>query len=444
MPLDFRKTPNPTDGPPRRRRPPDYLSRPVQRRLLLLVSLLMLIVIMASKVSDPRFWNFMGFERPIAGGTPLTSQEVVSEDVDTRLRQAAAADSSPSETPAPMPAQFDDSRLGAALWDGWQTVLSALEGDEQLLLYQAFDQAAAGQPLARESRGEWDEFRAELDEQWTAYLRDARTSLRELSETERTKWSELLEQLSDRWQNHDRPALQRLGEEQPEGAELQQLAHVQAALDVATKYAIRDDMVARPQEKAAWFRWLTRVRDCAPEELLRQSRGPTGFLPLYKQSAEFRGEVVTVRGVVHLAYHVDAPPNRTGIPGYYLFWLHPAGGPNSPIVVYSLETPRGFPAIRDKQRDGGVTKLYEEVEFTGYFFKRWAYESQGGIHVAPVVLARAPRWQPSASELDNGPTPATIIGLIAGTAIAGIALAWYMFRRAGDGGPTAIGNRPTA
>jgi hypothetical protein len=103
---------------------------------------------------------------------------------------------------------------------------------------------------------------------------------------------------------------------------------------------------------------------------------------------------VRIRGAARMAYHVDAPPNIVGVEGYYVFVLMPEGGPNSPIMIYTLELPPGFPEVKDKTADGGMTELNEEVEFTGYFVKRMAYLAQDGTRVAPLLVAKSPVWTP--------------------------------------------------
>ena len=200
-------------------------------------------------------------------------------------------------------------------------------------------------------------------------------------------------------------------------------------MDDVTAASIRDNTVSRAAEKAVWFRWLQRLRDTPPEKLLTESLGPTGYLPLFKQPRDYRGKVVTVRGVVHLAYRVAAPKNRVGISHYYLCWLRPAGGPNSPIVVYSLDLPPGVPPVKDQFEDGGMTQLHEEVEFTGLFFKRWAYQTAQDIQVAPVVLAKSPRWQAPVVVAETGPSWATLLAILAVAGATGIGIALIAFRR---------------
>lgn len=459
MPLDFQRRSTPPEQRVGRRAPPNYFSRHVQRRLLFMFGSLMLVLIIVPKIREPRFWDFMGFQRPIAGGPPLAPHEIVTDDIDTSLRPkgdapgTAPTDSTDSSNQGkkaialPQPDEDGDwSTLEMAEWDAWVNVLGGLNGDEQLLLYAVLDHRLLGQSLSAADREGWGDLVRRLDERWSRHLEAAALVLKDLPAEESTRWTGVLDDLRKRWTDQIFPQFQQwlthsagsaatgspaAVEKLPPTTEKPLEARLQKALDVATRAAIQDDMVQRPQEKAAWFRYFQEVRTQSPELLKSRSAGPTGFLPLYKQSADYRGKVVTVRGVVRLAYQVDAPPNRAGISSYYLFWVHPAGGPNSPLVVYCLDLPAGFPPVKNKDRDRGTTPLNEEVEFTGVFFKRWAYESQGGIHVAPLLLARSPQWQGSASPSEEL-TMTKLVLLVSGTAVAGSLVAWFLFRRAGD------------
>jgi hypothetical protein len=160
------------------------------------------------------------------------------------------------------------------------------------------------------------------------------------------------------------------------------------------------------------------------EEIESYSTGRVGFIQLFDQPKEYRGKIVTVRGTALMAYRVGAPKNRAGVEHYYVFWVAPAGGPNSPICVYALETPPGFHAIKDKDRDRATTPLDVDVEFTGYFFKRWAYRAQDGLRIAPLVLAKSPRWTPPpAAVAAPGPaSPLTLAMYILGAAAVAVTI----------------------
>jgi hypothetical protein len=171
-------------------------------------------------------------------------------------------------------------------------------------------------------------------------------------------------------------------------------ANLPTTLDAAALAAVRDDTVFRSAENDAWFRLCERLQRTAEPDLKAASLGKVGFAPLYRQPQEYRGKLVTVSGTVRLGYYRSAPENRYGIAGYYTLWLRPTGG-NSPIAVYALELPSGFPDVQNLEARGQRPLLAEEVEVTGYFFKRWAYRAQDGVRLAPLIVAKIPRWQPA-------------------------------------------------
>jgi hypothetical protein len=144
---------------------------------------------------------------------------------------------------------------------------------------------------------------------------------------------------------------------------------------------------------------------------------------------------VSVKGTVKLAYRVQAPENYLGIKEYFVYWVHADGGPTSPIVVYALSAPAGFPAIKDKDLDRATTKLREEVEFTGVFFKRWAYAAKDGTYTAPLVLANVPAWQQNTLDLAAGRSGLSPLELVAAVVAALLmaaciaAVLWYRTRR---------------
>jgi hypothetical protein len=199
---------------------------------------------------------------------------------------------------------------------------------------------------------------------------------------------------------------------------------------------VQDDTVFRPAEREVWFSLLERVRDTEADELRQQSAGRVTYLQLFRQPIEYRGKVVTVSGTVKLAYRLQAPQNDLGIKDYFVYWIHPYGGPSSPIVVYALEAPAGFPPLKDKDVQGEMTPLHEEVEVTGAFFKRWAYAAKDGAYTAPLIVARSIQWQQRLAA-NGGETPMPMEpGKLAAAIVAALlftvglsAIVWRQSRR---------------
>ena len=94
-----------------------------------------------------------------------------------------------------------------------------------------------------------------------------------------------------------------------------------------------------------------------------------------------------MKGSVRLAYRVPAASNYVGIKEYCVYWLYPAGGPDSPLIVYAIETPTGFPPIPIRSAANAGRRLREDVEVTGVFFKRAAHVEIGGTFTSPLLIA---------------------------------------------------------
>jgi hypothetical protein len=206
----------------------------------------------------------------------------------------------------------------------------------------------------------------------------------------------------------------------------------------AAREQIQDDTVIfRPAEREIWLHEVARVQEAEADELQAESLGRVTYLQLARQPTEYRGKVVTVAGTVRLAYREPAGDNELGIMEYCVYWLRPAGGPDSPIVVYALGAPAGFPALaagrEAARRVSG--ELREEVEVTGVFYKRCAYLGEGGTYTAPLLIANAPSWQPRpalAGPAAKTITAAEVVTVVIAALVLAIcisAVAWKRSRR---------------
>jgi len=147
---------------------------------------------------------------------------------------------------------------------------------------------------------------------------------------------------------------------------------------------IRDDAASSPDEAACSLRLLDILNRTDPETIQKASVGPISYAQLFRQPNQYRGRLVTVAGVVRRVNPLDLPKNEYGIEKYYQIWLAPNDNRVSPIVIYCLHLPEGFPTGMD---------VSEEAEITGFFFKRWAYKAKDAIRTAPTILAATLEWQ---------------------------------------------------
>jgi hypothetical protein len=203
--------------------------------------------------------------------------------------------------------------------------------------------------------------------------------------------------------------------------------------DAGLLAAIQDDTpVFRPAEREAWFHELERVRDVDEQTLERSALHDVAYLQLHKQPADYRGKVVTVKGTVRQAYRTPATENDLGVKEYCVYVLQPVGQPDAVIWVYALDAPPGFPRLGADGADP-KGKMRQNVEATGIFFKRCAYAARGGTYTAPVLMAKAPRWQPEpvAARPSDRVTPFELVGGLLVAMLLAICIAAVMWKRSG-------------
>ena len=115
-----------------------------------------------------------------------------------------------------------------------------------------------------------------------------------------------------------------------------------------------------------------------------------------------------MRGEVRKAYRVQAPANQLDIPQYYVLVIRPSGGGTTPLIVYCLQPPSGFPSLPDKDIDRSTTDMNDVVQVTGYFFKSWAHVgTQGQMFSSPLMLANSFQWLPHETMATTSAKPAS-------------------------------------
>jgi len=433
----------------RRKRPPrKYLSRREQLRLLLLVGSLMLVVVLMNEARKPQHWRWLTGP----DGEALTDAEFVGEDIDTRLQPAQNKDGvenlpgaiiAPSfrfEPPAGPDGglEDEDAAYRRAEMEFWKQQMELLEWRDRRRLPQVLKAVRDGEPLPPEDAQAWAETLQLLDRRWQKYTEQAMDSLTfdpQLPDEDRGVWLSILSRLHNHWSERLHEALAAAAKPSTlTDAQRAELERFQALFDEMSIRAIRDDtVISRPAETNAWFRLFEQLQQAEPQALVEAEAPRIGFRQMFKQPEEYRGRLIRVRGEAKRAYHLQAPRNFVGIEGYYKFIVFPAGGPSSPIFVYTLEVPEGFPKITDLDVDKEVTDLEDvHVEFTGYFFKRVAYQATDSTRVAPLVLAKMPTWTPQQPKGDpKPPNPWLLLAAVLGTALLGTAVAAFVVSRHG-------------
>lgn len=408
----------------------------------MMVFSLMLVIVLMFEARKPENWKWLW-----AGAKTRVATTTIDEEIDTLLPPepprpedlpgTVYATETPEISSAPTPdlaktitAVDDDKDARQRIrHDAWRGILKRLSRDERNILGRILRNSRGGPDLSSEDRTAWSTTFPQLDQQWNDYLTKANDAVlisgEELPAEQRTQLLNVLRDLKVEWSGLLGRALRAVLEDRPwTELERDELANLQSTLDELAMGEIRDDMVWRPDEQTAWFRSFEKLMALSDQDAKRQSLGEIGFVQLFRQTNEYRGRLVTVTGTAELAYYVPAPKNDLGIERYYVFWLRPGDGSDAPIVAYALELPDGFPAVGNEH-----TTLHEELTFTGYFFKRWAYGAHDGIRTAPLILAKRPTWQP-APPLISTKTPSfgTIIAAVLGIALLAMAIARWVYK----------------
>ena len=453
MPLRF--GPYRRDDEPKRSRrpPPDYTSGAVKYRVFVLVAMVMFVLYIMFEARNPKHYEWMwkldqgrgnaATERkerqiievePAPRGRPAIPIEAANIPGARRDSERQGEDNKPDS-----PGAEEEKQLARARKDGWDRLFDQLPAEEREqqhdLLFALLRAGRSDVPPGEEERERMAKLLVQLDKAWGAFRAEALASLANLPEDDKARWLTVINTLEADWTTLTLPALKSVVEGMPLGeSERATLARLQSLLDELALAAVRDDTIPnRAAERFAWFRLFEVLAGADPAELHKLSHGTVGYVQLLKQPKNYRGKLVTVRGTIELGYRVPSFENVEGIKQYYIFWVRPAGGDDSPLVVYALETPDGFPEVLDKNvEDQKKNRLNVEVEFDGYLFKRMAYLSKQGTLTTPLLLARAPTLLHAPAQLaarprEKGPAFGTLSLVLAGTAGFGLAVALFAY-----------------
>ncbi len=182
--------------------------------------------------------------------------------------------------------------------------------------------------------------------------------------------------------------------------------------------AVEDDTLFRAGDREPLVAALDWLQETPQAEIAASSAGQVAYAQLYQQPEHYRGEIVTVRGLlrqvstknrpitsVEPAAVVERDPSNenstdgTGVPAevtpeddevaqaqapedrntWYEFFLQPDDHPSEPIIIYGLNLPQGFPE---------AGRMRQPAQVTGVFYKRLVYSAASEPAIAPMILAK--------------------------------------------------------
>lgn len=143
---------------------------------------------------------------------------------------------------------------------------------------------------------------------------------------------------------------------------------------------VRDNTLGvRHDEAEAFYRILAHARDLPAQTMTQAARTDLVYTHLMVEPDRYRGELVTVVGDARRITEFTAGPNHSGIERLYEAWVFTADSGTHPFRVVFTRLPKDVHPAES---------LDLPVRVTGYFFKREGYNTPGGLHVAPVLLAK--------------------------------------------------------
>ncbi|MEZ6145021.1 MAG: hypothetical protein R3B91_06230 [Planctomycetaceae bacterium] len=177
------------------------------------------------------------------------------------------------------------------------------------------------------------------------------------------------------------------GEDGPEGSEAPS-TEVDVPADLLSP--IEDNTVGlRRKELPAYELMLSRVDELTEHEATEAAQDDVAFTVLMLQSENYRGKLITVRGDLRRLTEFPAPKD-SGFDILYEGWLFTRDSGTNPYRIVFTQRPVDVPLSESINPP-------VQVAVTGYFFKRYGYASQGGQHVAPLLIAKNPRIIPTVS-----------------------------------------------
>jgi len=189
----------------------------------------------------------------------------------------------------------------------------------------------------------------------------------------------------------------------------------------------------RYAESEAFYSLLDRVRNIPPGQLERAARSDVTLAALTADPAHYRGRLLTVTGEVHRLVPLAADEDAPDAGPLYEAWLFTADSGNNPLRVVCSMLPQEIPT---------GPSVRERVRVTGYFFKIQGYETQSGLHTAPLILAHQLRRLPAPSPIAVKPGTSLNVLLTAGLVVVALGLGLMRWRtRYGGGVPQPARSR---
>ena len=171
---------------------------------------------------------------------------------------------------------------------------------------------------------------------------------------------------------------------------------------------VRDNTVnIRRSELKGYAKLLGKTNEVPLSYLERAARRDVAYTVLMIESEKYRGELITVEGEVAIV--MESPSYLEGnVEKVYDIFIRNIDSGENYYWFKCTEIPEGLPNPADDDVRDPI-----RVRLTGYFFKRAGYASQGGLSIAPLLIAKRARWfRPVTMQQQNNKAIPYILGFV--------------------------------
>ncbi len=134
----------------------------------------------------------------------------------------------------------------------------------------------------------------------------------------------------------------------------------------------------RAEEAPSYYRILAHASRLDEQHLQREARRDLLHVNLIRDPQLHRGKLLSIQGTARRILPIDVNENDYGVREAYEVWLTT---PDSGIDPWRIVTTQLDPRLPVGEQ------VAVQVQATGFFYKQYSYASQGGMHVAPLLLA---------------------------------------------------------
>lgn len=423
-------------------------SRAMRFKLFSLFAMLIVVLLLMKEAGKPERWEWMGFDKAPATKAERTdvdapaialgsdsgadAEDIVAESNLSSSVGLTKTQNGQRETVSNSPQTIVIKQAGSyppAAGQFWVKTFPALKLEQKKALFQLLKRVRDSKTGVTEQQSEFESLLDFLEDRRNEYhvqLLSEVSLLDSGSAAEKAKSAEL-HQSQLFWKETELPTLRAAatGEDFPVASQLS-LAKLQPMLDPLILDDVIDlSSVGRAEDVIAWWRTWERVGEFNPARDGELAE-PVTPIQLRAQPAAFRGELVSISGVLRTARVKPLENSKLDFDHFHELWIQPDGGDDL-VCVYSNSAPSEFAKLTQEFKN-----LSEPVTVAGYFFKTRSYrDSKNKARHSPLILAKTFQWDPvvktTVAKKAAMPSFSTFMMILGGMAVLATLIAWRVY-----------------